>query len=497
MKALRFFLPRRLAAKILAVLITVVVLQFFEAGYLGYKFLWRSVAETTQQRMFGIADDIAREMTPHLSPGPDRAVDYYGLRTTVFEFQRYNPDLDVYLLDRSGRVIGNFSRDSFVAKPQIDLEPIHRFLADPNRAAGDTILGENPAVGREMTVFSVAKVTAPSLDHGYVYVPLVGTPTRLALEFFAKSESIRAFFISYFISTVALLALLVFALRGVSRSFGSIMDAVSAYAKGAFERRLHVARDDELGALAKVLNDMASSLAEKIRELRHKDELRRELISDVVHDLRGPTGTMRGFIELLQQRPDAAPTEREDYYRSLENGLGHLSALIEQLSQLSRLEVGDAKPVIMSCDALKLAETVVTFQEKRARALGITLRVEHDGEPLRVLCDEDMIRRALTNLIENALRYTDLDGAVVVRLSAQAGKVTFEVEDTGVGIAGADLPHIFERSYQGMHDDPEEKGQGGLGLAIVRKVIEAHGEVVRVSSEKGLGTSFSFALPTA
>ena len=302
----------------------------------------------------------------------------------------------------------------------------------------------------------------------------------------------------------ALLAFALTALVGLalfwwlSRRLTRLRHAVAGFEAGHLDRRFPVGSDDEVGRLGLAFNAMADRIAAQVEELRQTDRLRRELVANVSHDLRSPLAAMQGYLETLQLKEgDLDPERQRRYVESALAQTRRLGSLVGQLFELSRLDAGQVE---LQCEAFPLAELVqdvVVHCEPEAEQRGIALRavLPEDGLPL-VHADIGLVERVLTNLLDNALRYTPAGGRVEVRPWAEVGWAWVEVADTGVGIAPEQLPHVFDRFYRA--DAARSNGDGaGLGLAIVHRIVELHGAEIAVESTPGEGTRFTFSLPTA
>jgi signal transduction histidine kinase len=235
------------------------------------------------------------------------------------------------------------------------------------------------------------------------------------------------------------------------------------------------------------------------RELEAENlSLRRDLIANVSHDLRTPLVSMRGYLELLADKGRAlTPAQRDEYVGIAVRQSEHLARLIDELFELAKL---DFKGVTIAPEAFPPAELVSDVAAKFALAAErAQVRLSVDAAPGLpfVLADLGLIERVFENLIGNALEHTPAGGSVCVALRASGdGRVQCAVADTGCGIAGAELPFIFDRFYRG--DAGRRHGSGaGLGLAITKRILDLHGQGIEVDSAPGQGTTFRFALSAA
>jgi signal transduction histidine kinase len=309
---------------------------------------------------------------------------------------------------------------------------------------------------------------------------------------------------------VLLLSLLSFFAVVVSVSLGAVLassltdrlravsDAAAALATGDLTVRVPPPTPDaasEVRALTVAFNMMAEQLEEAAARRADDDEARRMLVAAISHDLRTPLASIRAMIEAIT---DGVVTDAETvarFHATMGREIRTLSALITDLFELSQLEAGQLALSLAPATLPDLIAEVVEGLSAQAAAREVHIASGVEGAVGPVVIDTPAVRRVLANLVQNALRHTPADGTVAVTARAVAEGVQVDVVDTGEGIPAADLPHIFERFYRGEKSRSRETGGAGLGLAIARGFVEAHGGRIWVESEAGRGTRFSFILP--
>ena len=219
------------------------------------------------------------------------------------------------------------------------------------------------------------------------------------------------------------------------------------------------------------------------------------MVANISHDLRSPLSSIRGNLEtLLLKDGQLEPGERRGFLEAALRNIDGFQKLVEELFELARLESGQARPRLESFHPGELAQDVVLKLRPQAEAAGVRLAVELPAELPLVRGELGLIERLLTNLIENALRFTPAGGSVRVSLAAEGGGTRVSVADTGSGIAPEDLPHVFERFYRADRSRDRSTGGAGLGLAIARQIAELHGSRLEVESSPGRGSRFHFLL---
>ncbi|MEW6553903.1 MAG: ATP-binding protein [Actinomycetota bacterium] len=239
------------------------------------------------------------------------------------------------------------------------------------------------------------------------------------------------------------------------------------------------------------------SAIEDITALKRLNQIRQDFVANVSHELRTPVATIRALTDSLLVGAVEDKDKAEHFLRNLDLEATRLSQLIEDLLTLSRLEAGEATIKVDSFLLLELLQESLDSKEKLAEEYGVALEIRPDMEDVRIEGDRRLLRTALNNLIDNAIKYNRSGGRVVVgMLAGQAdGGVKIEVEDNGLGIPREDLPRVFERFYRIDKARSRETGGTGLGLSIVKHITELHGGTVTVASVEGEGSTFTISLP--
>jgi signal transduction histidine kinase len=266
-----------------------------------------------------------------------------------------------------------------------------------------------------------------------------------------------------------------------------IRTALRRVADGERDVRTGVVGRDELGTLGADVDAM-------VAKLTAEERARRRLIAAVSHDLRTPITSLQLLAEAIDDDIIDAPT-RHDYLGRMTTHVRQSSALIDDLFELSRLEAGDIRWSVEHVRLHELLEETLDAMRTHAEAGGVAVRTEvADGIAARA--NREQLQRVLVNLIQNAIRHTPADGSVTVRAEPGARGIEIEVTDTGAGIAHADRARVFEPFVQGLDRAAHTDGAAGLGLAISRAIVEAHGGRIWLA-DATLGTSVRFSLPAA
>jgi two-component system sensor histidine kinase BaeS len=282
------------------------------------------------------------------------------------------------------------------------------------------------------------------------------------------------------------MALLFFAVSRVLAPLRAVTDATRRLAAGDRASRVPVAGASEVADLALAFNHMAESL-------ERSEATRRQMVSDVAHELRTPLTNLRCRLEAMQDglaAPDAAALH------ALHEETLLLSRLVEDLQLLSLADAGRLTLERQRVDVRELAGSAIAAMAPRAEAEGLTLSFA-DGPPAVADCDPARIGQVFRNLLANALAHTPRGGEVRVTVEAHDGSVFATVRDSGEGIAAEHLPHVFDRFWRADAARTREQGGAGLGLAIVRELVELHGGDITAASPPGEGATLRVRLPGA
>ena len=456
--------------------------------------IWVRGAEEVLQRLnWDLAENYARELQPLLLHNPDSEQVNHMLST----FAAHNPQVEISILLEDGKILFDSVTGETIPDAALRDTTSLKQAITPTLTRTFPIHSPNPARARSDSIFSVAPVIIDSKP-GYVFVSLVSarfTSIVEGVEVAYVLLGVAAMSIGIFLLIVILGMVLFFSL---TRRFGIVLASVQSIANGTLEARVPFTGKDEIGQLAGAINTMAETIEHNVKELERRDSLRRTLIADVSHDLRGPVAVIQGNLEVIaNQSADVAAAQVQERCATLLKSCFGLSRLLGELFELAKLEAKEMKPQFERFSIGDLSDGILENFRELALAQGVTLSLALPEERLpAVLGDDGMIERVLSNLLENAIRHTPSGGSVELRLRLEQHSIQVIVADTGTGISSEELQTIFERFRQSKKPG-EPIGAGGLGLAIVNRIVELHSSHIHVESEDGRGCQFSFALALA
>lgn len=314
------------------------------------------------------------------------------------------------------------------------------------------------------------------------------------LMFASEHDLMLATVLLVFAGAIAV-ALGAFITAAITDRLARLRRTTQAIQSGDLSARAEIGGNDEIALLAGSFNQMAQQLQQADQKQKELDALRRDLVAWAGHDLRTPLSSIRLLVEALADGVVSDPQMAQSYLEQTRKNVSTLSLLVDDLFQISQLDAGGV-PLNIETASLGdlISDTLESFRELAAqKGVSLSGAAGPGVDPLRI--DVLWLGRALNNLVSNAIRHTPAGGSVTVTARLSASQVLIEVQDSGEGIAAADLPHIFERFYRGEKSRSRASGGAGLGLAITRGIIEAHGGFITAESQPGHGACFICRLP--
>ncbi|WP_264520303.1 sensor histidine kinase [Flavobacterium sp. N1994] len=281
--------------------------------------------------------------------------------------------------------------------------------------------------------------------------------------------------------------------RFIYRRVKKIYDDVSLLESTSF-RNQPITTD--MATLTQQVKKFATDKKLEIETLKVREEYRREFLGNVSHELKTPLFTVQGYLSTLLDGAINDKSVRKKYLERAEKGVERLIYIVEDLDMISKLEMGDVNLELSRFDIVELVQNVFDLLEMNADKKNIILMFDRKyNKPIIVFADKEKIEQVLTNLVTNSIKYGKENGTTEVTIEDLVNdKVIIRFRDDGEGIEKQNIPRLFERFYRVDKSGARSEGGSGLGLSIVKHIIEAHGEKIYVESEFGKGSEFSFTL---
>jgi signal transduction histidine kinase len=489
---------RTLFARLSAALLLVVAI-IGGGFFLVEQFSTRLYYEEITQRLNA---SIAMYVTGEMQLIEDGAVNEEALTLLAQRAMIINPAVEVYLLDTGGRILAHAMPPESIQSDRVELGPVHKLMSGETEMP---LRGTDPRNSDRQKIFSAHPVMHNEVIQGYLYAILGGQ------KYDELADSIRGSYVQKLslgalvaiVLAAFLVGLLVFGL--LTRRLARLTIDVQRFTDSGFDPGRVGAlasggspsgKQDEIGQLREAFSGMANKIREQFESLKETDRLRRELVSNVSHDLRTPLASMHGYVETLLLKNDTlSEQERLRYLEITRKHSLRLRQLIGDLFELSKLDSASIKPTLEAFSLAELLQDVTQEFELQAENKGINIEVHAQPGTSMVQADIGLMQRVLENLLRNAMRYTPQGGTISISLDPKPGCVAVAVADTGCGIAEHELDRIFDRFYRSEQGEEERSSSAGLGLAIVKRILDLHGSRITVESILNRGTRFEFDVP--
>ena len=489
MKNNRIKLFNRLFWQVSAIFVAVLVIFAAIALYISINAARNYSIEVNQKLNRNLAKNMVDVIRPDFKNG---MVNQDALADIMHSMMVINPSVEVYILDPEGKILSYVAPEKVVKLDKVSLYPVYRFLNDKKQ---NIIFGDDPRNPGEKKIFSATEVKEDGKLIGYIYIVLASqeyiSTSQMVLGSYILGISIRSIILIMVVSTIVGLI----AIWYLTKKLNLIVRGIQLFKAGNLSSRIPVNSNDELDKIGLVFNEMAGTIEKNIKELQGIDELRKELISNVSHDLRTPVASIQGYAEtLLLKAGQIDKDQQQKYAEIIFKSSEKLKILVNELFELSKLQTNQVQ---LKTEVFSIAELVSDVANKYriiSQKKGVSINTFISKDIPAVEADISMIDRVLQNLIDNAIKFCSEGDYINIELQlSDPGAVKISIADSGEGITGEDLPFIFERYYKGRRFNEST----GLGLAIVKKIIDLHHTEITVASQPGKGTVFSFSLPIA
>ncbi len=458
-------------AKLFTLVMAIFLISAVITGTLVFGFLGSYFTESNEKKLKTISEQV-KDMTIELaSLNQPVSYDAYTKNLTAIS---HTTGTEIFVIDTKGDIVSSsirgyngkikesFTKSILEGKTETFRGTINGLSKVSMLAVGSPIKYQNTVVGGVLV-----SIPMPQIDK-------------------ARTEVVKIFAWIILFVTMISCVLVYFVSKRISKPINKLNEAAKSIAKGNFKQRVEVDEINEIGELSETFNYMAESIEEF-------ENNRNSFLANVSHDLRTPMTTITGFVEGILD--GTIPEDKKDWYLSIVlDESKRLSRIVTDLFDVSKIEQGSFNLDPKSFDLNELVRINIIKLEKRITDKNIELSVEFERDGIFVFADKDAIARVLTNLFDNAIKFTDENGYIKIRVGIKNGKAYASIENSGLGIDEEELVHIFDRFYKTDKSRNLDKNGAGLGLYIVKGILQAHGERVWAESVKNEFTRFSFTL---
>lgn len=331
---------------------------------------------------------------------------------------------------------------------------------------------------------------------------LISMNKLFLLYLFDEFDSeVRSMVVQMLVSGVFMLvfisaAMTMWVYRSLVQPISKLQEAVRKIRDGNLDFTMDVEEDDEIGQLCQDFEEMRIRLKENAEEKIQDDIENKELISNISHDLKTPITAIKGYVEGIMDGVASSPEKLDKYIRTIYNKANDMDRLIDELTFYSKIDTNKIpyafSKINVGSYSRDCAEEVGLDMESRGIEFGY---FNYVNDEVTVIADAEQMKRVINNIIGNSVKYLDKErGMINIRIKDVGDFVQVEIEDNGRGIASKDLPYIFDRFYRTDSSRNSSQGGSGIGLSIVRKIVEDHGGRIWATSKEGMGTEMHFVL---
>lgn len=416
-------------------------------------------------------------------------VAFVATKTTQKEFGRYLTQDQAMRYQRWSRVLSSYYRQTGswkgVENLLNDIQKNYTGRVVLVSGKGEILGGTTEISTRSLGTAGTLKVANLSYEDQTVGTIYVRKQSHSSIEKAFLSSVKNSIYMASIIAGLAGVFLSIVFFRQVIKPVKALTSASREMKEGNLNQKVRVGSNDEIGELTEIFNDMAEELHEQKR-------LQDNMMTDVAHELRSPVSNLQLQLEGIKE-DIMEPTS--DRIESLYQETMSLNHLVDDLRDLSRAEAGQLQ---LDCRLIALQDIttkVIHSLQPRISEKSINLQVIMDNS-LTIKGDPERLRQVLRNLLENAVVHTPEEGQITLSAHKKEQDIEIQVSDSGEGIPEEDLPFVFDRFYRVDKSRDRGKGGSGLGLTIVKQIIEAHGGDIQVESTPGEGTTFTFQLPS-
>lgn len=470
----------------------VVILTIFIAA-LGLFYLVLTLM-TTKANLEVVDQSLNRDVAKHILETRLQSAIFdadFDLKGEIFTpLMAINPNAEIYLLDKFGNIVSHAAPREKVKLKAVAIDPIKAFVAG---SASLPIYGDDPRAPQNRKVFSAAEISRAANTVGYLYVVLGGEAYGSAENMFRQSYVLRLS--SGLVAGSVVFAVLLGALSfyRLTKPLRHLTQTVSAFnpqnlAGDSLGLSLRNTAEDEVGHLSRSFDQMAKRISDQMLMLREADAARREFMVYISHDLKMPIASVQSYLETLQMKwEQMEPAQRDGYLASALKANHRIFMLVDGIFELAKLEGTQAPLQFESFSVAELIQDICQKLQFKADEADVTLAVDWQDPNVYLTGDIGLIERALANIIENAIKFSDAGKVVSIKVMTEADLVLIDVMNRGGVIAEDELKKIFLPFYRGKNGGRSARGSG-LGLPIAKRVAELHDGFVKVASADPTGT---------
>jgi signal transduction histidine kinase len=484
MKKKRFSIFRRISILVF-VLITGLCILFISITYLSTTNFHLASTQLLNK-------DVAGHIAQFTSPFGQDSINTKKADSVFYNAMVLSPSAEVYFLDTSGKVIAYHAPKSALKRWTLPLANIKKLIASKGQ---EFIKGPDPKDPLEDKIFSAVEVKGKKRNLGYIYV-ILGSNKNVTNLLFSSYVSNFLVKVLCLIIVSSIVAAFIY-LKRIERSFNDMMLVLNRFQNGDLQARFKIKEKNELSDITQVFNNLADLLVFNIDRLKKSEKERKDFIANISHDLRTPLAIARGYIETLVIKKDTEElslSEHENYVQIALNKIKQVDEMVSQLFELSRIESVEFKaakePFVLS---EIVQETVKTFQLAAAQK-SIDLKCTRCQYHVWINADVSMMERVVQNLIDNAVNNTPENGIIQISVIVENNQLVLKIQNTGDPLPD-NLLEWINNSKDESTLSAKWSSRSGVGLLIVKKILQLHESSLKAYTDNTDGNTFTFGMP--
>ncbi len=442
--------------------------------------------------------DLASYIQSHNQLSSKGRVNNRTIKKLMNNLMHINPNIELYIIDTQGKILKHAAELGKIKRQRVSIHPIKQFLSRPGSLP---VLGDDPRSKEQKKIFSVTPILAGKKTIAYLYIILRGEQYDTIAK---KLENNIIFRLTLLVIVAGILVifvsgLLVFYL--ITRRIRRLSECMSQFKDSKFSRHRPIAVGnkpgaDEIDSLCSVFNELSDHAVKLLKKLGETDKNRRDLVTTICHDLRTPLTSLQGYVDtLMLKREQLSQQKIREYLDIISRHSKQITRLIDDLFELSKLDDYN-RPIKTEWFSLpELTQDIVQNFLSRIEQKQLKIDFKVANSLSLIEADIGMIERAVINLLENAINYSDQGGRIMIVLRQNKQYLVLEITDTGPGISEQDLEKIFDKFYRSKQQQIRKISGSGLGLAICKRIIKLHQGKIIVKSQPAQSTTVTILLP--
>lgn len=425
--------------------------------------------------------------------------DQNALKNLFHSLMILGPSFEFYFIAPSGNIVSYSAEPGKVKREQVNIAPLVDFI---NQKKALPIYGDDPRNDNEQKIFSAAPIYNDQNLQGYLYIIIGGEKYDSIFADIQSEQHLSQSLVFLLAVVISFFLVLIVLLRIFTNPLKKLTNNIRAFKKAGFEKnkvelaKWPAAKHNEIHELGEAFNEMAEQINYQFVQLQATDKTRREMLTDLSHDLRTPLAALQGYLETIQLKGNNLSAEQHQRFIDIAfKNANQLKKLVDQIFELAHLDGGQVTLDLETFPLTELLHDIVAKFQHQLQEKKLVFNITPEQCNFMVYTDIGKLERVLSNLIENAIRHTHVGGEITIQVSEKDNnKLNIAVIDNGTGINKNELAYVFDARYRASNAISDNKEHGGLGLAITQKLLNLLQSDIRVESQIGKGTCFNFHL---